>query len=113
MVGRPIPDIRETESLMKIAIQLTAGGREPLPIPHYRPRTLTGSRRREQNAPVSKKGDAMNRAAALLVLMLVSGAAFGQVQVTSVPALDEGGLVALIALIGVVGGIVARHHKKK
>ena len=57
----------------------------------------------------------MNRAAALLVLMLVSGAAYGPVRVEAlgVPALDEGGLVALIALIGVVGGIVARRHKKK
>jgi len=98
---------------MKIAIQLTASGRESLPIPHCRPRTLTARRRREQTAPVSEKGDAMNRAAALLVLMLVSGAAYGPVQVISLPALDEGGLVALIALIGAAGGIVARRHKKK
>lgn len=30
----------------------------------------------------------------------------------SVPTLDEGGLIALIALIGVVGGLVARRRKK-
>ncbi len=31
---------------------------------------------------------------------------------TSVPTLDEGGLVALVALIGVVAGLVARRRKK-
>jgi hypothetical protein len=54
----------------------------------------------------------MKRAAVLFMLMLASGAAYGPVQVNSLPALDEGGLIALIALIGVVGGIVARRHKK-
>ena len=31
---------------------------------------------------------------------------------TSVPTLDEGGLIALIAVIGVVAGLVARRRKK-
>ena len=32
--------------------------------------------------------------------------------VPTVPTLDEGGLIALIALVGVVGGLVARRRKK-
>ena len=31
----------------------------------------------------------------------------------SVPTLDEGGLVALVALVGVVGGLIARRRSKK
>ena len=31
---------------------------------------------------------------------------------TSIPTLDEGGLVALAALIGVIGGLIARRRKK-
>ncbi len=30
----------------------------------------------------------------------------------SVPTLDEGGLIALIAVIGIVAGLVARRRKK-
>ena len=30
-----------------------------------------------------------------------------------VPTLDEGGLVALVALVGVVGGIIAHRRRKK
>jgi hypothetical protein len=30
-----------------------------------------------------------------------------------VPSLDEGGLVALVALVGVVGGLIARRRFKK
>jgi hypothetical protein len=55
----------------------------------------------------------MKRGTVLFLLMLASNLAYGLaiIQPTSVPALDEGGLVALIALIGVVGGIVARRRK--
>lgn len=31
---------------------------------------------------------------------------------SSVPTLDEGGLAALIALVGVIGGLIARRRKK-
>ena len=31
----------------------------------------------------------------------------------SVPTLDDGGLVALVALVGVVGGLIARRRSKK
>jgi len=31
----------------------------------------------------------------------------------NVPTLDEGGLIALVALVGVVGGLVARRRFKK
>ena len=30
---------------------------------------------------------------------------------TTVPTLDEGGLIALVALVGVVGGVIARRRK--
>ena len=30
-----------------------------------------------------------------------------------VPTLDEGGLVALVALVGVVGGLIARRRSRK
>jgi IPTL-CTERM motif len=35
-----------------------------------------------------------------------------RISTTSVPTLDEGGLIALIALVGVVGGLIARRRKK-
>jgi hypothetical protein len=54
----------------------------------------------------------MKRAALLLLSMLASSLAYGQVQPTTVPTLDEGGLVALIALVGVVAGVVSRRRKK-
>ena len=54
----------------------------------------------------------MTRAAVLVLLMLTSSAAYGPVRVISLPALDEGGLIALIALVGIVGGVVARRRKK-
>ena len=31
----------------------------------------------------------------------------------TVPTLDEGGLIALVALVGVVGGVIARRRFKK
>ena len=31
----------------------------------------------------------------------------------TVPTLDEGGLVALVALVGVVGGLIVRRRNKK
>lgn len=54
----------------------------------------------------------MKRTAVLLLSMLSSSLACAQSLPAGVPALDEGGLIALIALIGVVGGIVARRRKK-
>jgi hypothetical protein len=57
----------------------------------------------------------MERAAVLVLSMLVSSLAYGPVRAPnalSVPSLDEGGLIALIALVGVVGGILARRRKK-
>ena len=55
----------------------------------------------------------MKRTAAVVLSMLASGLAYAQAQPPiSLPALDEGGLVALVALIGVVGAIVARRRKK-
>jgi len=40
----------------------------------------------------------------------IGGIVFGAL---SVPSLDEGGLVALVALVGVVGGLIARRRLKK
>lgn len=56
----------------------------------------------------------MKRTAVLLLSTLSSGLAFAQTlpPAAATPALDDGGLIALIALIGVVGGIVARRRKK-
>ena len=55
----------------------------------------------------------MKRVAALLLSILVSSLAYGQpLPNFSVPSLDEGGLIALIALVGVVGGVLARRRKK-
>ena len=33
--------------------------------------------------------------------------------ILGVPTLDEGGLVALVALVGVVGGLIARRRSRK
>jgi hypothetical protein len=30
----------------------------------------------------------------------------------AVPTLDEGGLAALVAIVGIIGGLIARHRKK-
>lgn len=54
----------------------------------------------------------MKRLAALLSSLLVSGLAQAQSQAVSLPTLDEGGLIAMIALVGVVGGIIARRRRK-
>jgi len=54
-------------------------------------------------------------AAALLALGTTSAWA-GIISVNfglSVPTLDEGGLVALVALVGVVGGLIARRRSRK
>ena len=39
--------------------------------------------------------------------------AFRVLGALGVPTLDEGGLVALVALVGVVGGLIARRRFKK
>ena len=55
----------------------------------------------------------MKHLAALLSSLLVQGIAHAQQQqVVALPTLDEGGLVAMIALVGVVGGIIARRRSK-
>ena len=51
----------------------------------------------------------MKRAVVLLMLMLASDVAYGTRRIVDIPALDDGGL---IALVGAVGGIVARRRKK-
>lgn len=52
-------------------------------------------------------------AAIVLFAIGIAPAHAGMLQlVPSVPTLDEGGLVALIALIGVVGGLVACRRRK-
>jgi hypothetical protein len=47
-----------------------------------------------------------------LLSLAVTSAYAANVSPATVPTLDEGGLVALIALVGVVGGFVARRRKK-
>jgi hypothetical protein len=55
----------------------------------------------------------MKRLAALLASLLLSGIVHAQQQqAVALPALDEGGLIVMIALVGVVGGIVARRRRK-
>ncbi|NDP41920.1 MAG: hypothetical protein GZ089_04255 [Aromatoleum sp.] len=56
----------------------------------------------------------MKTIAAVIVLAIGIAPAYAgkQVLVSSVPMLDEGGLIALIAVIGVVAGLVARRRKK-
>jgi len=57
----------------------------------------------------------MKRAALLLSSLLASSVAYGQAgppPAVTVPTLDEGGLFAMIALVGVIGGIIARRLKK-
>ncbi len=54
----------------------------------------------------------MKRLAVLLASLFASGIAHAQVQAVSLPTLDEGGLIAMIALVGVVGGIIARRRRK-
>jgi hypothetical protein len=57
----------------------------------------------------------MKRAALLLSSLLASSLAHGQVAppvAVTVPTLDEGGLFVMIALVGVVGGFIARRLNK-
>ena len=54
----------------------------------------------------------MKRLAVLLSSLFASGIVYAQVQAVALPTLDEGGLIAMIALVGVVGGIIARRRKK-
>jgi hypothetical protein len=54
----------------------------------------------------------MKRLAALLLSISASGIAHAQQQVLVIPTLDEGGLIAMIALVGIVGGIIARRRRK-
>ena len=57
----------------------------------------------------------MRPVAALALFVLATSPAWAQFRVIgplSVPTLDEGGLVALVALVGVVGALVARRRKK-
>jgi hypothetical protein len=56
----------------------------------------------------------MKRAALLLSSLLASSLAYGQVQPASVvvPTLDDGGMLMMIALVGVIGGIMSRRRKK-
>ena len=61
----------------------------------------------------------MKKAAAILGLLVLGtaptwagagGLTFGAL---TVPTLDEGGLIALVALVGVIGGLIARRRNKK
>ena len=54
----------------------------------------------------------MKHLAVLFAPLFASGIVHAQVQAVSLPTLDEGGLIAMIALVGVVGGIIARHRRK-
>ena len=51
-------------------------------------------------------------AAALLALGTAPAWAGRPIFFSQVPTLDEGGLIALVALVGVVGGLIARRRKK-
>ena len=56
--------------------------------------------------------------AALALLVLGTAPVSAQVLLNlrgalQVPTLDEGGLVALVALVGAVGGIIAHRRRKK
>ena len=74
---------------------------------------LTPGRRREQTGYMPEREVLMKRVAVLLLSILASSLAYGQVLTAfSVPSLDEGGLIALIALVSVVGGVLARRRKK-
>ena len=65
-------------------------------------------------ARLTKRIRPMRRTLLLLSTTLASGLAYGQAPPPiSLPTLDEGGLIALIALIGVAGGVVARWRKSK
>jgi hypothetical protein len=51
-------------------------------------------------------------AVALLVLGTAPAWAGRLIILNQVPTLEEGGLVALVALVGIVGGLIARRRKK-
>jgi hypothetical protein len=53
----------------------------------------------------------MQRAVVLVVSMLASSFAYA-IPPQPLPTLDEGGLVALVALVGVLGSTVARRRRK-
>lgn len=53
----------------------------------------------------------MPKLAAVALLALVAVPAWASLRITAVPALDDGGLVALIGLMGVVAGLIARRRK--
>ena len=55
----------------------------------------------------------MKTTAAIALFVLGSAPAWAGkvITATPVPTLDEGGLVALIALVGLVGGLIARRRK--
>ena len=58
----------------------------------------------------------MKRTFAALALLLGTTPAWAGVLLfgpLSVPTLDEGGLVALVALVGIAGGLIARRRSKK
>jgi hypothetical protein len=56
----------------------------------------------------------MKTVAAVALLMLGTAPAWAGrlIVINQIPTLEEGGLVALVALIGVVGGLIARRRKK-
>jgi hypothetical protein len=55
----------------------------------------------------------MNRAALFLSSLLATSVAWAQAApAVALPTLDEGGLIAMIALVGVIGGIIARRRMK-
>ena len=59
------------------------------------------------------RGDMKTIAAVIVFAIGIAPAHAGALKLaTSVPTLDEGGLIALIAVIGVVAGLVARRRKK-
>jgi len=55
----------------------------------------------------------MRRAAVFLSFLLAASVAHAQaLPPVQLPALDDGGLIAMIALVGIIGGFVARRRRK-